>query len=231
MPDTHEPLRAEMALSQLVDAARATIADKVDGRSGRAEVLDGLDAVDFRAIQLPAPREIPACHHLSRAIEEVWRAGFGRLARAVEAARPFLAWTTYDAYRPEEIGQRFAATHAFAEIVGPGATFEAADYDLGLFLIGPHVLYRDHHHPAPELYLPLTGPTRWRFGTGAPWESRRAGETVWNVANRVHATIVDEKPLLCLYAWTKDVSLPALVDKAADWTTIDAALAAKAKDA
>ena len=125
----------------------------------------------------------------------------------------------------DEIGARFAGSHAFAEIVGPGAAIEAADYDLGLFLIGPQVLYRDHHHPAPELYLPLTGPTRWRFGPAAPWETRAAGEPVWNPANRVHATVVDAVPFLCLFAWTRDVREPAVVDRADDWPAIDAALA------
>jgi hypothetical protein len=87
------------------------------------------------------------------------------------------------------------------------------------------VLYRDRHHPAPELYLPLTGPTRWRFGTGSPWETKAAGEPVWNPPDRVHATIVDAVPLLCLYAWTRDVMAPAVVDPAPDWAALDDALA------
>ncbi len=37
---------------------------------------------------------------------------------------------------------------------------------MGLFVIAPHVLYRDHAHAAPELYLPLTGPHGWRFAPG-----------------------------------------------------------------
>jgi hypothetical protein len=219
-------MKAADALLAVVEEARALIAARVDGAHGRGEVLAGLDAaLAPGGVTLPAPCETGACRHLDAALGGARAAGFASLALAIDRARPHLTWTTYDAYPVDDIGARFARSHAFAEIVGPGAAVEAADYDLGLFLIGPRVFYRDRHHPAPELYLPLTGPTRWRFGTAAPWETLAAGEAVWNPANRVHATIVDDVPLLCLYAWTRDVSLPAVADRAADWAAIDAALA------
>src|SRR5690606_38444835 len=99
----------------------------------------------------------------------------------------------------------------------------ASDFAFGIFLISPRTLYRDHRHPAPELYVPLTGPTRWRFGRGA-WETRAAGEPVWNEPDAVHATLVGDVPFLCLYAWTRDVTLPAETVDAPDWEAIEAEL-------
>ena len=221
-------MRARDAILALAEESRRCIAAQVDVAHGRDEVLAGLDAALAAGgvtPPAPAPRAIDACRHLDSALANMRGAGFGNLAAAVERARPYLHWITYDAYPADDIGPRFAGGHAFAGIVGPGAAIAAADYDLGLFLIAPHVLYRDHHHPAPELYLPLTGPTRWRFGAGASWEVRAAGEPVWNPANRVHATIVDAVPFLCLFAWTRDVRAVATVDAAPDWAAIERGLA------
>ena len=221
-------MRAHGAILALAEESRRCLTAQVDAAHGRDEVLAGLDAalsIGSLTPPAPAPLEIDACRHLDSALASACAAGFDGLATAIERARPHLRWITYDAYPPDDIGPRFARSHAFAEIIGPGAPIGAADYDLGLFLIGPHVLYRDHHHPAPELYLPLTGPTRWRFGAGTSWETRAAGEPVWNPANRVHATIVDAVPFLCLFAWIRDVREVATVDVAADWPAIERSLA------
>ncbi len=98
------------------------------------------------------------------------------LAKAIAEARPFLHWVSYDAYPREDIGAGFADNHAFASIIGEGCPIEAVDFDLGLFIIAPHLFYRDHHHAAPELYAPLTGPHGWRFKPGDP--------LVWKEADR-----------------------------------------------
>jgi hypothetical protein len=131
---------------------------------------------------------------------------------------------TYDGYPPDAIGPSFPKAHAFAGLVGEHRMIAAEDFAFGLFLIAPRVLYRDHRHAAPELYAPLTGPTRWRFDCGA-WESREAGEPVWNEPHRVHATVVERVPFLCFYAWTRDVAQPAEVVAAPDWGAIEAQLA------
>jgi len=39
---------------------------------------------------------------------------------------------------------------------------------------------------------------------------------------------VDDVPLLCLYAWTRDVHLPAELVPATDWLAIEANLVAQA---
>jgi len=143
------------------------------------------------------------------------------LARAIAAAAPFLTWVTYEAYGPA-IGEAFARGHAFASLIGEEAAVSAQDFDLGLFLIAPHILYRDHQHPAPELYAPLTGPHGWRFGPGTPLIVKPAHQPVWNDPDRPHLTKVGPVPFLALFGWTRDVQAPAVVIPADDWAELEA---------
>lgn len=165
-------------------------------------------------VALPAQRTSPLVH-LDAALAAAAPHDRDGLSALIGAAADHLHWVTYDAYPRAEIGEAFATGHAFAELAGPeGAPVPTRDFCAGLFLIAPHVVYRDHRHLAPELYVPLTGPTGWRFAPGG-WEARAAHEPVWNPANRVHATQVEATPLLCLYVWTRDVQWPAEVVHAA----------------
>ena len=158
--------------------------------------------------------------HLPAALASLGR-DHPALARAIAEAAPALDWVSYDRYPPAAIGAAFAAGHAYARIIGDGAAIAARDFDLGLFLIAPHVLYRDHHHPAPELYAPLTGPHGWRFAPGAPLLVKDAHEPVWNPPDRPHAMKVGPVPFLCLYGWTRNVDLPARVIPADDWRELE----------
>lgn len=144
------------------------------------------------------------------------------LAAAIAGAAPHLPWVTYDAYPRALIGDAFATGHAFASLIGAGAPWEAADFDLGLFLIAPDVLYRDHAHAAPELYAPLTGPHGWRFGPGRPLVLKPAHQPVWNDPFRPHLTKVGPLPFLAFFVWTRDVNAPAEAIAADDWPELEA---------
>ncbi|NGM45194.1 hypothetical protein G5B31_06555 [Rhodobacter sp. SGA-6-6] len=168
----------------------------------------------------PAPNAVVAAH-LAPALEAV-AADQPALAGAIAAAAPFLRWTTYGGYPPDQIGAAFLRGHAFCSILGEGGPIPARDFDLGLFLIAPHLLYRDHAHAAPELYAPLTGPHGWRFGPGRPLVAKPAHRPVWNPPNRPHLTKVGPVPFLCLYGWTRDIWQPASVLPAADWPELEA---------
>ena len=133
-----------------------------------------------------------------------------------------MKWITYDGYPPDQIGEAFRTGHAYASIIGEGSAVPATDFDLGLFLIAPHVLYRDHCHKAPELYVPLTGPHGWRFGPGMPLIVKPAHHPVWNTPYAPHLTKVGAVPLLCLFGWTRDVNVAPQVIQADDWATLEA---------
>ena len=211
-------------LRQLYHAARSYLLTL--DHPGAAEVRAGLTADPGPARPVPPRANVVADRWLAPALAPL-AATHPDLAAAIAAAAPLLEWITYDAYPRDQIGDSFATGHAFASIRGGDAPFAARDFDLGLFLIAPGVLYRDHHHAAPELYAPLTGPHGWRFGPGRPLTIKPAHDPVWNPPNRPHLTKTGPTPFLCIFAWTADVNEPAHVIPADDWDTLDA-LAIKA---
>ncbi|WP_395542663.1 dimethylsulfonioproprionate lyase family protein [Neotabrizicola sp. sgz301269] len=217
-PDLAPPDPAEILELLLVELDRLLART---GGEGIAEVRAGL-APAFRQSPTPVPvtpnRVLSA--HLPAALAAVARDD-PALAQILAAAAPHLRWITYDAYDPGLIGPDFPQAHGFATLVGEDAPFAAQDYDLGLFLIAPDTLYRDHAHPAPELYLPLTGPHRWRFAPGAPFHERPAFAPVWNPPLQPHATLTGRTPFLALFAWTAEVNAPAHVIPAPDWALFE----------
>lgn len=164
----------------------------------------------------------PLAAHLDHALALISAGGHADLAAAIAAASAHLCWITYDGYPRSQIGEKFAQGHCFASIVGEGGGLEAADFDLGLFLIAPNILYRDHQHAATELYAPLTGPHGWRFKPGDPLTWKPAHQPVWNPPFLPHATKVGNVPFLCIFAWTESVNETAIVVPADDWAALEA---------
>ena len=185
---------------------------------GVAEVLAGIGRWKTGSVRPVKGRDLPVCDHLDAALHGMDRPS---LARAINEARPLLHWVSYDAYPRDAIGARFAGNHAFASIIGEGCAIDAVDFDLGLFLIAPKIFYRDRHHAAPELYVPLTGPHGWRFKAGDPLLWKEAHEPVWNEPWQPHATMTGSLPFLALFCWTKDTSLPAKVIPSPDWPKLE----------
>jgi hypothetical protein len=207
------------ALAALVTAADHYLASLAG--EGVAEVRMGMarGTGPIQARQVGTNSVVTA--HLAAALAALAPA-HPTLAMAIAAAAPFLNWITYDGYPRAEIGEGFATGHAYASIIGENAPIPAPDFDLGLFLIAPHVLYRDHRHAAPELYAPLTGPHGWRFGPGAPLVIKPAHAPVWNPPDRPHLTKVGQVPFLSIYGWTRDTDALAHVIPADDWPALEA---------
>ncbi len=76
----------------------------------------------------------------------------------------------------------FSENYGWCEIIGPQGFFKGDDFILGLLMLGPHRHYKDHYHPAPELYWPLTGPTEWKQGAGG-FETKQAGAVIYHAPN------------------------------------------------
>lgn len=188
---------------------------------GIAEVRAGIAAAHHGAVNLTAAKPSTVVStHLAPALSALGET-HSSFAAAIAGAVPHLFWETYDAYPPAEIGAAFAAGHAYTSIIGQGAPIAAGDYDLGLFLLAPQILYRDHYHLAPELYVPLTGPHGWRFQPNAALAVKPAHEPVWNEPNVPHLTKVGDVPFLSIFAWTRDVNQRAYLLPADDWETLE----------
>jgi hypothetical protein len=218
---TTKAKEAERCLGELVaEARRAVLAAPAHGGSGA--VADGLASTTGAPFRWQAPRRCAIAAALEQAVDLLPE---GALKTAFKAALPHLPWTTYDAYPPERIGARFRNGQAYVSLIGEGGAFQADGVDLGIFVVAPRTLYRDHAHAAPELYLPLTGPHRWRFVPGGAFETKPAGEPVWNPAHKPHAILSGDVPFLALFVWTADVNEPAYVIDAPDWAEIEEKLA------
>ena len=212
------PLAAEAAIGRLlaeIDGYLATLAGP-----GIDDVRRGIAGASPIARQPPAQNPVVA-QHLDAALQAA-EAAVPSLVASISAASPYLRWITYDGYDPQLIGAEFVHGHAYTSLIGADAPIKAADFDLGLFLIAPHVLYRDNCHSAPELYAPLTGPHGWRFGVDAPLEIKPAHVPVWNEPFAPHLTKVGAVPFLCIFGWTRDVDAVAQVIPATDWAMLDA---------
>jgi hypothetical protein len=156
----------------------------------------------------PPPRTLPACALLPDAVGAALAVD-SDVAAAIAAIEADLHWQQNPAYSDSAMrSSGYMDGYAYAEIIGPKGFFPGSDFLLGFLILGPRRLYREHYHPAPELYWMLTGPSNWKRGA-AGWEKLEAGEMRWHQPFVVHATESSNTPLLCLWAWTNDVAEPA----------------------
>jgi hypothetical protein len=209
----------QTAIPHLI-AVADTYLGRFDG-PGIAEVRSGIARWKNGPLQDVVPGRIDAVRHVDTALAWMKDDGETALVEAIEAAMPFLAWGAYDPYPREEIGDKYATGHAATILIGQHGHVGADDFDLGLFVFSPDTLYRDHCHAAPELYAPLTGPHGWRFASGAPLDWRPAHRPVWNEAWAQHAFKSGNNPFFCLYAWTRDVAIPARMILEPDWAELE----------
>jgi len=200
---------------ELFLAARRLIGSVAAGLAARPgegveEVLERLRAQDLSpaAFAPPEPRRLAACRRLPEAVAATLALD-SSLAAAIANLEDALHWTQTTAYSDAAMGQvGFMDNYGHAQLIGPTGCFPGEDFLLGLLVLGPGFHYLDHHHPAPELYWPLTGPSRWKQGAGG-FEERAAGETIWHRPHVIHATKTLEAPLLAVWVWTRDVAEPA----------------------
>ncbi len=176
---------------------------------GIAEVLSRLGAQDVSeaAFREPEPRGLAVLSHLPQCIGETLLLD-PDLAAAIAAVEDRLRWLQSSSYIDEILGDGFTANYGWAEIIGPTGFFSGEDFLLGLLMLGPKRHYRDHYHPAPELYWPLTARSLWSRD-GGPFAEKPQGTTIWHPSMMLHATKTDETPLLAVWCWTADVGTPA----------------------
>lgn len=176
---------------------------------GIGEVLGRMAEQDlgqaaFRPLE---PAVLPVNRYLAECIGEAMLLD-ADLAAALAAIADDLHWRQSEAYSDKLLGAGFMDNYGWCELVGSAGFFPGGDFRLGLLMLGPRQHYKDHYHPAPELYWPLTGPSEWKMGAGG-YDTRAAGETIWHIPWKVHATATLEKPLLAVWCWTRDTDTPA----------------------
>lgn len=193
-----------------IDAIRTSLKGE-----GAADVKARLAVQDLSpgAAVDPGPRRLPATRYFAECVAASMFLA-PDVAAALAEIEEFLHWKQNPNYSDAVMGDGYMDDYAYAEIIGPNGFFPGSDFLLGFMLLGPRRLYPDHYHPAPELYWLLTGPSDWRRDKG-DFRSRAAGETIWHPPRLSHATRTGAGPLLAVWAWTRDVGVPArLVEEA-----------------
>ena len=177
------------------------------------EVLERLAEQDMTRDDFvePHPRGLAVTRYFAQAIAETMMLE-SDIAAAIASLDGHLKWMQSKSYTDELLGEGFLQNYGWCEIIGPHGFFAGDDFILGLLMLGPHRHYKDHYHPAPELYWPLTGPTQWKQG-GGEFEMKQSGAVIYHAPNVHHATKTAEHPLLAVWSWTRDTHTPAkLVD-------------------
>ena len=165
---------------------------------------------------------------LDHSIASISNPALQSIAEQIRLARNRLTWRVdCGLFYPKEVdvGQGYRDGNMHSELIGPnGCVFRDDDFSLGLFMLAPKTLYRDHSHAAPELYFNLTGPCGWRFDKGC-WHDFASGSLVWNPEGLAHAMRTYDRPLLSFYSWTRNANSLCRVVPADDWQEIEAQLA------
>ncbi|MEU4668236.1 dimethylsulfonioproprionate lyase family protein [Amycolatopsis sp. NPDC023774] len=172
-------------------------------------------AADLRSTQPTAPvapaapsAALPALRHLPKALRIARADDVTALAQALTSAR----WTQTHTYVSNPPHERFLPGYAHCTLLGPAAALPVAIdpaglVTLGVLLLGPHLHYPAHWHPADEVYVPLTK-ARWSTDE-SPYLPREPGTIVHHTPTQPHAIHTDAIPLLALYLWRGDLHTPA----------------------
>jgi hypothetical protein len=199
---------------ELYDDARwliAAIARGLHSRGGEAveTVLVRLSEQELTraCFAEPRPNNLPVTRYFAQTIAEAMMME-SDIAAAMATLDGHLKWCQSSSYTDEVLGEGFSQNYAWCEIIGPKGFFQGDDFLLGLLMLGPHRHYRDHYHPAPELYWPLTAETQWKQGDGG-FKPKSAGEIIFHAPNEIHATKTADHPMLAVWSWTRDTDVPA----------------------
>lgn len=139
------------------------------------------------------------------------------LSDAIATAAPQLRWTHHAAFAGRDFGALLAANHAYAPLVGGDDKASA----LGLLLIAPGQLLRDHRHLGATLYVPLTGLQRWRFGPARNLMAKAAPSPIWLAPDRPFLAQTGRVPFLALLYRAQAADLPARIIPATDWADLE----------
>lgn len=163
-----------------------------------ALALDAAARIDWAMPARPlAPNALACLRHLDRAAE-IAASFAGALARILADHRQSFRWG--QTYSEADFGGVFIDNYGWLEVFGTRGHFASDSVAGGVLLLGPGLIYPDHHHVAEEIYIPLTSGAEWRMGDGS-FRVRAAGEVVHHASNVSHAMRTGSDPLLALYLW------------------------------
>lgn len=163
-----------------------------------------------QAARVAAPRPdytpAPSPDHSAVLATALAAAGSNPIARALAALPTPLPWHYH--YAPRDDAPDLGARIGFAELIGPRGPLTAPDSRVGFTLMAPDTFYPLHNHPAVELYFVLAGTAEWI--TPPSQQFAPTGALILHKSNQPHAMRTTHEPLLALYAWSGDITSPAV---------------------
>jgi hypothetical protein len=159
------------------------------------------EAVGRITWEMPArtlePHPLACLRHLDRAAE-LAPPDAKPLVQLLAERRNDFRWG--QTYGEADFGKEFIDNYGWLEVFGTRGHFANDEVAAGVLILGPDIVYPDHHHVAEEIYIPLTGGAEWRMGESG-FCMRTAGEVVHHASNVNHAMRTGKGPLLALYIW------------------------------
>jgi len=170
-----------LAFLQLCSTTMTECADDAVAVAGAARFATSLAGNPQRTTAKPI--SVPVVDTLSQAPDSA-------LCAALREAAPHLRWTASP--RVSDPGDTVALSLV-------NETVDLGDVAVGILALGPNAEYPVHHHPPSEVYLVLTGDADWRHGGAEGFSSVRAGSTLSNNPNDLHAVRAGTDPLFALW--------------------------------
>lgn len=220
----------EQRIGALIDAIVAFLEANREAVEAADLTLQRIETVDRRRAAFANIPSQGSRHDavLRTAIANINDPRLNDIRQRLEEAKDDLVWNEDEMkYYPSgsDLGEGYVRCNLHTLLIGPGACgFHHDDFTLGLFMLGPRTLYRDHQHKAPETYVNLSPCSGWRLA-GGDWEDQPAGSIIFNPPHQVHATRVYADPFLSVFSWLEDISSQCAVVPRDDWALIERQLA------
>ena len=139
---------------------------------------------------------LPACRHLSHALDLGEAGPAAAVAKALRDLEPTLSWAQSTRHNVENRGAYFMDNYAFSSLGLSGSTV----LDLGVMLLGPEITYPLTSYPSEGVFLVIGGSPEWKCGE-EPWARVEAGSIICRPADGAEGKRPGKEPMLALYAW------------------------------
>ena len=216
----------QQIIHQLIQSIISYLENHRDQAEGIEPILLKLGQMDLSLNKMLNTAPLGTRHDaiLNAAITGISAPALSEISSNLKHAKDHLVWREDDGKYYQsgaDLGDGYRNYNLHSLLIGPGGcAYEHPDFNLGIFMLGPRTLYRDHCHVAPELYLNLSERSGWRLG-GKDWQDYSAGSFIWNASGEVHATRVYGQPFISVFAWLEDIHSPCQVVPMDDWAEIE----------
>ena len=150
-----------------------------------------------RMTRFVLPHGLPVLSYLPAAVKAAGKKT-EIIVKMLASLANHISWgQTYSAL---DFGAGFLERYGWTELIGLRGPIASNRMACGFLFLGPQIEYPRHSHEAEEVYVPLTGQTRWQR-SNQDWIYRDPGLPIYHASWVPHAMRTETVPLLALYLW------------------------------